>query len=176
MNKNKSPQKIIEGIEKSVADFIGEEPPFDDLTAVCLELKESGVKKLVMDATHENLSKVNQMIDDYLKDKNCSFKTRMQIELAVEEIYVNIANYAYPNGGGKAEIILQKNNKQFVMTFKDSGVPYDPLAKPDPDTTLSASERKIGGLGIFLVKKNMDDVTYEYKDGYNILTITKNLM
>ena len=176
MNKNKSPQKIIEGIEKSVADFIGEEPPFDDLTAVCLELKESGVKKLVMDATHENLSKVNQMIDDYLKDKNCSFKTRMQIELAVEEIYGNIANYAYPNGGGKAEIILQKNNKQFVMTFKDSGVPYDPLAKPDPDTTLSASERKIGGLGIFLVKKNMDDVTYEYKDGYNILTITKNLM
>lgn len=175
MNKNKSPQEIIEGIQKSVADFIGEEPPFDDLTAVCLELKKVGEDKMLIDATPENLTKVNQMVDDFLADKNCSFKTRSQIEIAVEEIYINIARYAYPNGGGKAEIILMKNNEQLVMTFKDKGIPYNPLAKPDPDTTLSAAERQIGGLGIFLVKKIMDDVIYEYKDGYNILTIIKNL-
>lgn len=130
---------------------------------------------MVIDATRENLSLVNRMIEEYLADKNCSFKTRTQIELAVEEIYVNIASYAYPNGGGKAEIILEKNPGQFVMVFKDKGIPYNPLEKPDPDTTLSAEKRNIGGLGIFLVKKNMDEVTYEHKDGYNILTIKKNL-
>lgn len=130
---------------------------------------------MLIDAKPENLAAVNQMVDTFLEDKICSFKTRSQIELAVEEIYINIAKYAYSDGNGKAEIILNKNNNQFVMTFKDQGVPYDPLKKPDPDTTLSADERQIGGLGIFLVKKIMDDVTYEYKDGYNILTIKKEL-
>ena len=104
-----------------------------------------------------------------------SFKTRSQIDLAVEEIYINIASYAYPDSEGNAEIILSENNGEFVMTFIDEGVPYDPLAKEDPDVTLSAEERDIGGLGIFMTKKSMDNIRYEYKDGQNILTIEKNL-
>ena len=127
----------------------------------------------LIDAKPENLSIVNQMVDDFLADKKCSFKTRSQIEIAVEEIFINIARYAYPDGKGKVEIILNKNNDRFEMTFRDSGIPYNPLEKPDPDTTLSAAQRQIGGLGIFLVKKIMDDVTYEYRDGHNVLTITK---
>ena len=173
MNKHKNPQEIIEGVEESIRDFIGEEPPFDDMTAVCLELKKLNEDMKLIDAKPENLSIVNQMVDDFLADKKCSFKTRSQIEIAVEEIFINIARYAYPDGKGKVEIILNKNNDRFEMTFRDSGIPYNPLEKPDPDTTLSAAQRQIGGLGIFLVKKIMDDVTYEYRDGHNVLTITK---
>lgn len=130
---------------------------------------------MLIKATHENLTKVNELVEEFLADKMISFKTRSQIDLAVEEIYINIASYAYPDSEGNAEIILSENNGEFVMTFIDEGVPYDPLAKPDPDTTLSADERQIGGLGIFLVKKIMDSVTYKYEDGKNILTISKKL-
>ena len=130
---------------------------------------------MLIKATRENLAKVNEAVEDFLADKPISFKTRTQIDLAVEEIYINIASYAYPDSEGNAEIILSENNGEVVMTFIDEGVPYDPLAKPDPDTTLSASERQIGGLGIFLVKKIMDSVTYKYEDGKNILTISKKL-
>ena len=130
---------------------------------------------MLIKATRENLAKVNEAVEDFLADKPISFKTRTQIDLAVEEIYINIASYAYPDSEGNAEIILSENNGEFVMTFIDEGVPYDPLAKPDPDTTLSASERQIGGLGIFLVKKIMASVTYKYEDGKNILTISKKL-
>ena len=97
----------------------------------------------------------------------------MDLDLAVEEIFVNIANYAYGDEKGTAEIILSKNNNAVSLTFIDQGTPYDPLAKPDPDTTLGASERQIGGLGIFLVKKVMDETSYEYKDGSNRFTIVK---
>ena len=130
---------------------------------------------MLIKATRENLAKVNEAVEDFSADKPISFKTRTQIDLAVEEIYINIVSYAYPDSEGNAEIILSENNGEFVMTFIDEGVPYDPLAKPDPDTTLSASERQIGGLGIFLVKKIMDSVTYKYEDGKNILTISKKL-
>ena len=130
---------------------------------------------MLIKATRENLAKVNEAVEDFLADKPISFKTRTQIDLAVEEIYINIASYAYPDSEGNAEIILSENNGEFVMTFIDEGVPYDPHAKPDPDTTLSASERQIGGLGIFLVKKIMDSVTYKYEDGKNILTMSKKL-
>lgn len=175
MNKNRSPQTIIEGVQQSVAEFIGDEPPFDDLTAVCIEIKKPTGKRLVVDAKPENLSVVNDFVEDFLSDTGCSAKVKSQIDLAVEEIFINIASYAYEEGTGKADIFLSRKNDELHMTFKDSGTPYDPLQKPDPDTSLSASDRKIGGLGIFLVKKTMDDVSYEYRDGYNILSITKNL-
>ena len=175
MNKNRTPKEIIEGIQKSVDDFVGDEPPFDDLTAICFELKKPAGKRLVVDAKRDNLDTVNAFVEDFLEQAGCSFKTQSQIILAVEEIFINIASYAYEDGIGKVDIFLTENNNVMQMTFKDSGTPYDPLMKPDPDTTLSAEDRKIGGLGIFLVKKIMDDVTYEYRDGFNILTIKKSL-
>lgn len=172
--KEESPQGIIEGVIKSVNDFVGEAPQFDDMTAVCLELKGEESSHLVVDAERDELDRVNEFIHQHLSDTQCSAKTMMAIDLAVEEIFVNIANYAYGDDKGTAEIVLLKNNNSVSLTFIDSGMPYDPLAKPDPDTTLSASERRIGGLGIFLVKKMMDEMSYEHKDGCNRLTFVKN--
>ena len=102
-------------------------------------------------------------------------KIQMQIDVAVEEIFVNIANYAYSPDTGPATVRLDIRDGIAVITFIDSGVPYDPLAKPDPDVTLSAEDRPIGGLGIFLVKKSMDSVSYNYESGKNVLRLKKRI-
>lgn len=114
-------------------------------------------------------------VDEQLELNGCNMKEQMQIELALEEMFVNIANYAYEGRTGKAEVIFSCDNGVAEITLSDSGKPYDPLKKADPDTTLSAEERKIGGLGIFLVKKNMDNVAYRYEDGKNIFTMSKRI-
>lgn len=128
-------------------------------------------------AADENLEKVIGFVEEALEQHECSMKTIMQVDLCVEEIFVNIAHYAYyPNvGDATVEVSVDGEPLQVSITFMDQGAPYDPLAKEDPDITLPAEERRIGGLGIFLVKKNMDDVKYEYKDGSNILTISKKV-
>ena len=130
---------------------------------------------LTVDATIENLAAVTEFVDSFLEENDCPMKTQMQIDLALEEAYVNIANYAYGDETGKAEIGISKNGDEVTIVLKDGGIPYNPLKKKDPDTTLSAEEREIGGLGVFLVKKNMDSVFYEYRDGKNIFTMTKKI-
>lgn len=135
------------------------------------------MKELDIEARAENLEEVIQFVDKELETADCPVKAQMQIEIAVEEIFVNIANYAYNPDTGSAVIRVEvaDNPVSVKLVFIDKGVPYDPLAKKDPDITLSAEERDIGGLGIFMVKKNMDEIHYEYKDGQNILTLIKNL-
>ena len=133
------------------------------------------MKELVIEARTENLNDVLAFVDEELEKHDCGMKTQMQIDIAVEEIFVNIAHYAYNPEIGKAIIRVGVTENTVSLTFIDNGVQYDPLAKEDPDVTLSAEERQIGGLGIFMVKKSMDDVRYEYKDGSNILTFSKEL-
>ena len=134
------------------------------------------MEKLTVEATKENLIAVNEFVETNLEKIDCPMKIMMQICVAVEEIYINIASYAYGEGTGQAEILLDTDTKgQGALTFMDSGVPYNPLAREDPDITLSAEERGIGGLGIFMVKKSMDDVKYRYEDGKNILTLIKKI-
>ncbi len=134
------------------------------------------MEKLTVEATKENLIAVNEFVETNLEKIDCPMKIMMQINVAVEEIYINIASYAYGEDTGQAEILLDTDTEgQVAVTFMDSGVPYDPLAKEDPDITLSAEERGIGGLGIFMVKKSMDDVKYRYEDGKNILTLIKKI-
>lgn len=134
------------------------------------------MEKLTVEATKENLIAVNEFVESNLEKIDCPMKAMMQINVAVEEIYINIASYAYGEGTGQAEILLDTDTPgQVSIVFKDSGTPYDPLAKEDPDITLSAEERGIGGLGIFMVKKSMDDVKYRYEDGKNILTLIKKI-
>lgn len=175
-HKEKSPMEILNGINESVKQFVGDAPQFDDLTMLCVEYKDEECNNiLTLDATVENLRRVLSFVDDLLEKNDCPMKTQMQIDLSVEEIYVNIANYAYGEGVGKAEISFENNNGEITITFRDSGTPYNPLDKADPDITLSAEERDIGGLGIFMTKKNMDRVSYEYKDGQNVLTMKKHL-
>ncbi|MBQ7195958.1 MAG: ATP-binding protein [Synergistaceae bacterium] len=133
--------------------------------------------KLDIEADVNNLDTVLAFVDEQLEKYGCSPKIQMQIDVAVEEIFVNIANYAYNPEIGLAGISVETQEEPLAVTitFTDNGVPYDPLKKPDPDVTLSAEERQIGGLGIYMVKKSMDNISYEYKDGRNILTIKKNL-
>lgn len=135
------------------------------------------MKELELAATTENLNAVLAFVDEELEAVGCSMRSQMQIDIAVEEIFVNIAHYAYSPEVGKATIRVevQPEPPTVVLTFLDQGVPYDPLAKADPDVSLSAEERQVGGLGIFMVKKSMDDVQYRYENGRNILTLKKNL-
>jgi len=135
------------------------------------------MKILTVPASTNQLDSVLSFIETELEAINCPMKICNQIAIAVEEIFVNIAHYAYCPIEGQATIRCQIQTDgpqpQVTIEFLDSGKPYDPLANDDPDTTLSAEEREIGGLGIFMVKQLMDDVKYEYKDGKNTLTIQK---
>ena len=132
-------------------------------------------KKIVIEATLDNLGKVNDFVEDFLKEKECSPKVRMQLEVVVEEIFTNIANYAYGDDAGNVTIegCLEDDAAKFRLKFMDHGVPYNPLKQPEPDITTGADERTVGGLGIFLVKKSVDDISYQHEDGQNILTIVK---
>ena len=137
------------------------------------------MKELSLLATIDNLPTVLAFLEEQLEEADCPLKTQMRLAVAAEEIFVNIASYAYAHEDniGKAVIRVEtlEDPLRVVLTFMDNGMPYDPLAKEDPDVTLSAEDRKIGGLGIFMTKKSMDNIQYEYKNGQNILTIEKNL-
>ena len=173
---NLSSFKMLENVKNAVGAFVGDAPQFDDLTMLCFRYNGSDSKKvLTVNADNKNLNEVLEFVDGCLDEFSCPAKAKMQIDLSVEEIFVNIANYAYGDKKGTAEIIMSNEENEITIVFTDSGIAYNPLDKPDPDTTLSADEREIGGLGIFLVKKNMDSVSYDYVDGKNILTIKKNL-
>lgn len=134
------------------------------------------MKEMTLPAKTENLQAVIDFVTGEMDSSDCPLKARMQIELAVEEIFVNIAHYAYRPEVGEATVrcAVDKEPPQVVIQFLDRGKPYNPLAKKDADTSLPAEEREIGGLGILLVKKSMDSIDYEYRDGKNILTIKKN--
>ena len=128
-------------------------------------------------ATVDNCSEAKQFVEDRLSVVGCTPKILMQVRLAVEEIFVNIAHYAYAPSEGKATLRVEIGGEPLSVsiTFMDNGKPYDPLAKADPNVTLPAEEREIGGLGIFITKNVMDDITYEYKNGANILSIKKTV-
>ncbi len=124
-----------------------------------------------------NLGEVQEFIGQMLKEAGCREDIYLNVELAVEEVFVNIASYAYPGREGTVEIEAQITDEPagIRIVFSDDGIPFDPLKKEDPDITLSAEERQIGGLGIYLVKEMMDEVHYRYEDGRNVLTVIKYL-
>jgi len=133
------------------------------------------MKELIIDAKIENLDAVLEFIAGELEAAECSMKLQTQIAITVEEVFVNIAHYAYlPEVGGA--VIRITASDEVCIEFEDNGKPYNPLEKDDPDITLGAEEREIGGLGIFMVKKIMDAVEYRHEDGKNILKITKGLV
>lgn len=133
--------------------------------------------ELTVEAKHANLPAVQAFIEERLSAVDCTPKAQMQVGLVAEEVFVNIAEYAYAPGKGRATVRVEaeKDPARLKLTFIDSGRPFNPLQKADPDVTLPAAQRGIGGLGIFLSKKLMDDVRYEYRSGRNVLTLTKNL-
>ena len=135
------------------------------------------MKEMNIEATIDNIPTVTAWVDEQLEVLDCPMKAQMQIDIAIDELFSNIARYAYNPETGPATVRVEvaENPMAVVITFIDKGIPYDPLKQEYPNTHLPAEEREIGGLGIFMVKKTMDDITYEYKDGQNILTIKKNI-
>lgn len=135
------------------------------------------MKTKTFPAKTEELDNVLDFINAELEENECNPKDQMQIAVAVEELFVNVAHYAYDAGSeGPCEVVLDMSaDGYFSISMKDLGQPFDPLAKDDPDITLSAQEREIGGLGIFMVKKFMDRVSYERDGNYNVMTIAKKI-
>lgn len=135
------------------------------------------IKELSIEAKVDHLENVLAFVDGELEQIACPMKRQMQIDIAVEELYVNIAHYAYAPETGMVTLRVETTETpaSVAITFTDQGRSYNPLAKADPDVALSADERQIGGLGIFMVKKSMDEMDYEYRDGKNILTIRKRI-
>ena len=135
------------------------------------------MKELTLSATPENIETVTDFVNEQLEALDCPMKAQMQIDIAIDELFGNIAHYAYNPEVGSATVRVEviDDPLSVVITFIDEGVPYDPLSADDPDITLPAEERAIGGLGIFMVKKSMDEITYRYENGSNILSIRKKL-
>ena len=179
-------EEILANVDSEVKRFVGDAEQFDDLTMMCIEyLGPQGTvtegnteqKEITVEAGVDNLSAVMGFINGELKALDCSQKTRRQIDVAVDEIYGNVAFYAYGDGKGDITVRMEipPDRSFVVIRFIDNGVPFNPLNSEKPNLTLSARERPKGGLGIFLVKKTMDDMTYEYKEGRNVLSIKKSL-
>ncbi len=179
-NADAAPDVLIPAVKTDIDAFVGTSPQFDDITMLSLEFRKkmrlSNPDELTVAAVTENIPRVTAFVEERLEALGCPVKVRALMSVAVDELFGNIAHYAYDDVTGSAtvRVRMEETLAAACVTFLDRGKPYDPLTKPDPDVTLSAEERPIGGLGIFMVKKTMDAMTYEYKDGQNIVTIKKN--
>ena len=142
-----------------------------------LQPNENNNVEMTVDATIDNTPLVTDFVDARLEELDCPFKAQSQIDIAIDEIFSNIAKFAYHPEVGPATVKVEVEDDPLsvIISFIDKGMAFNPLVNDDPDVSLSAEERGIGGLGVYLVKKTMDDVTYEYKDGKNILKIKKNI-
>ena len=172
------PKTIIDEINTMVDKFVGEAPQFDDITMLCLEYKgtESEHERiLTIGADIKNLPEVNDFVDSFLESHSASPKARNQVLLALEEVFANVAHYAYPPDAGNVKITERIEDGKLTLIFADYGVPYNPLEKTDPDFSTSIEERKEGGLGIYMTKKLVDNITYKHVDNQNILTLEKTL-
>ena len=178
--KNGTPVQLLAAVSRDVNQFMGENPQPDDLTMLCVHYtgnKEDEVKELTVEAAVYNIEKVTQFVNLELDKLNCPPKAQTQIAVAIDELFGNIAKYAYQPEIGKATVRfeVEKNPLSVIITFIDNGVPFNPLEQVEPDTHKPLKEREAGGLGIFLVKKTMTMVEYEYKNNQNILKIKKSL-
>ena len=179
-NRNFKSEELLSGLKKDIDTFVGEAPQFDDITMLVFDYKKKegdSVKEKIFPATTDALPEVMAFTEECLESFECPMKSSMTICVAVEEIFVNIANYAYGDKSGNATLSFgfDENERLMTLVVKDNGTPFNPLEKAEPDITLSADEREIGGLGIFITKKTMDTVSYSYENGQNILTMTKKI-
>ena len=183
MNKHASADatEILPMLKANIDEFVGEAPQFDDITMLMFDYKpQKGGARTVnrtFPAKIDALSDVLGFVDETLESCDCPMKIQTAVCVAIEEIFVNVAHYAYGDGEGDMTLGIGFDDASRTLTFRmaDKGTPFDPLQKPDPDITLSAEERDIGGLGIFITKKTMDTVTYAYENGENVLTMIKKI-
>ena len=164
-----SAKEICLGVKQDIDAFVGEAPQFDDMTMLCLRLTPK--QSITVDPREDTMQTVVSFVEKTLAEAGVPMKIAAKMNIVADEIYSNIQHHS---GATKAELECTVSENSITLVFVDNGSPYNPLDKEDPDTTLSADDREIGGLGIFLVKKTMDDVTYEYLDGMNRLTLKKS--
>ncbi|MDR0301790.1 MAG: SpoIIE family protein phosphatase [Treponema sp.] len=177
-NKDRSPQELLHAIKREVDNYADGTEQADDITMLALKIYENAdnsVKKFKLQAKVENLSRLIDFVNTELKKSGCPPDLQDQINVAVEEIFVNIANYAYKPDAGDVTLSISIGNK-VVVKFEDTGKPYNPLEQADPDLETDLSSREIGGLGIYLVKKLVDSIEYSRVDDNNVLVITKGLL
>ena len=173
-NAEKKPQELLDAVKKDIDIFVGTADQFDDITMLGMEYKKK-MDKITVKAEIAMLDDVTNFADAFMESCGYDAALKTQVDIVIDEIYANICSYAYPDGAGEAEIGLAASGGSFELTFTDSGLEYNPLERKDPDIDMKLEERKIGGLGIFIVKKSMDEISYEHKDGQNILRIKKNI-
>ena len=165
------PEALVHQLKADIDCFVGTAPQFDDITMLALQRKETTTpQSLQAPPELESIPQVCEFLEGVLQDQGAPIKAVTQVNIAADEIFSNIARYS---GATAAWVDCEAGEGRAVIRFRDNGRPYDPTAQPEPDTTLSAEEREIGGLGIFMVKKTMDRVSYEYAEGQNVLTIEK---
>ena len=183
MNQNATMEAdaLLPALKTNIDEFVGEAPQFDDITMLLLDYKqekgETQMMKKTFPAKIEALSDVLEFVEQSLENFACPMKQQMAISVAMEELFVNVARYAYGDGEGDLTLGIGFDVQSREVTFQmiDQGVPFDPLKKADPDITLSAEAREIGGLGILIAKKTMDTLAYAYENGENILTMSKKI-
>lgn len=170
--KEGSPEELLHHIKEDVDSFVGEAPQFDDITMLALELysQEKKLKSIQIKPEIEQMEKVISFVEKTLEAYDVPMKVTTQFDIAVDEVFSNIVNYS---GASDVTVECQVDADRITLRFEDNGFPYDPTLKQDPDTSLSAEEREIGGLGIYMVKKSMDSVSYEYKNSLNMLVLSK---
>jgi len=170
---------LIHRLKENIDFFVGEAPQFDDITMLMFDYLGGTTMKeeKTFPANVNALSEVQGFFDNALEQLSCPIKTQLAISVVIEEVFVNIASYAYPKGGGNAVASFEFDPESRTATFefRDNGIPFDPLKQKEPDITLSAEERGIGGLGIFITRKTMDNVEYRYENSENILTMKKKI-
>lgn len=170
---------MLHGIKDDVNLFVGDQEQFDDITMLILDYqakpKSENINERTFPAVVDALNDVMAFVEDELEKSGCPASVAMQISVAVEELFVNIAHYAYPDKSGSMKLGIDIADGIATLRFADYGIPFDPLQKADPDVTLTAESRSIGGLGIYMVKKSMDDMQYERKNNQNILTLKKKI-
>ena len=183
MDRNASVEatKLLPALKADIDNFVGEAPQFDDITMLMLDYRPKKGGEHMTDktfpATTGALSDVLSFVEGTLEGFGCPMKIQTAICVAIEEVFVNVARYAYPEGVGDMTLRIGFDEERRTLTFRmtDKGIPFDPLERPDPDITLSAEEREVGGLGIFIAKKTMDSLDYAFENGENILTMIKKI-
>lgn len=171
-------EEILDALRKDLRDFSNEAPQFDDITMLLLDYKgKVTMKEKVFEAKDENMLEMLGFVEQELENYGCSMRMQTAISVALEEVFINVAHYAYPDGDGKAKVSINIDPTTDEMTciLSDSGIAFNPLTQDDPDITLPVEQREIGGLGILIVKKTMDYVEYSRENGENILTMRKKL-
>ena len=172
-------EELVHGLKEDIDSFVGTAPQFDDITMLMFDYLGGAAMKeeRVFPADVDALPEVQGFLEGLLEQLACPMKTQIAVSVAIEEIFVNIAHYAYPEGGGTAEVgfAFDPESRTATFVFRDQGIPFDPLQQELPDLTLSVEERGIGGLGILITRKTMDSVTYRYENGENVLTMQKTI-